>query len=285
MIGFVFRFLWRVLIFILGSLIIWIIVFFLFPVIDSRLPVFITLLIIYCLLAYFIVPNLIRLFRIIIKPNHIPLYATTADGWSSDPVNIVLVSRSKRQLIRSMTRAGWYMADKTTPRTTIKFIMGFVFGLPYPNAPFSSLYLFGRKQDIGFQIPTDKKLSPRHRHHVRFWLLTENEINDHAHVSFWQQVLHLFRVPKKQIWVGAATHDIGNFAFRTRNMQITHKIDANTDIERDFLIASLKNAEAIHQLNSVQAGEPLRFRGQTMGVSIVTDGTLPVVELKGKLFS
>ena len=134
-----------------------------------------------------------------------------------------------------------------------------------------------------FQIPTDAKLSPRHRHHVRFWLLAENETS-HTHTSFWQHILRLFRVPKKQIWVGAATHDIGNFAFRTRNMQITHKIDANTNTERDFLIASLKKAKAIHKIDTVQAGNPLRFRGQTMGVSIVTDGTLPVVELKGQLF-
>jgi len=283
MIGFVFRILWRVLILALGSLVVWVTVFFLFPVVDSRLPAYITMLIIYCLLAYIVIPNLIRLFRLVIKPNHIPLYVTTADGWSSDPVNIAFVCRSKRQLIRIMRRAGWYTADKTTPRTTIKFIIGFIFGLPYPNAPFSNLYLFGRKQDIGFQIPTDAKLSPRHRHHVRFWLLGDDEMS-HAHTSFWQHILRLFRGPKKQLWVGAATHDIGNFAFRTRNMQITHKIDANTNIERDFLINTLEQVHAIKRQDSAQAGAPLRFRGQTMGVSIVTDGTLPVVELKDSLF-
>ena len=37
----------------------------------------------------------------------------------------------------------------------------------YPDAPFSTLYLFGRGQDVGFQCAIDN--SPRKRHHVRFW--------------------------------------------------------------------------------------------------------------------
>ena len=38
---------------------------------------------------------------------------------------------------------------------------------PYPSAPFSTLYLFNRGQDVGFQRSIDD--SPRKRHHVRFW--------------------------------------------------------------------------------------------------------------------
>jgi hypothetical protein len=44
-------------------------------------------------------------------------------------------------------------------------IVAFVRNSPYPTAPFSTLYLFGRGQDIGFQKAIDD--SPRKRHHIR----------------------------------------------------------------------------------------------------------------------
>jgi hypothetical protein len=50
-----------------------------------------------------------------------------------------------------------------------RMIRAFVLNSPYPTAPFSTLYLFGRGQDIGFQKAIDN--SPRNRHHVRFWAL------------------------------------------------------------------------------------------------------------------
>ena len=46
---------------------------------------------------------------------------------------------------------------------------GIAFNSPYPTAPFSTLYLFARGQDVGFQKAIDS--SPRKRHHVRFWAL------------------------------------------------------------------------------------------------------------------
>jgi hypothetical protein len=45
-------------------------------------------------------------------------------------------------------------------------VRAFVFNSPYPTAPFSTPYLFGRDQDIGFLKAIDN--SPRKRHHVRF---------------------------------------------------------------------------------------------------------------------
>jgi hypothetical protein len=35
-------------------------------------------------------------------------------------------------------------------------VRAFVLNQPYPTAPFSTLYLFGRGQDIGFQKAIDK---------------------------------------------------------------------------------------------------------------------------------
>ena len=74
---------------------------------------------------------------------------------------------------------------------------------PYPTAPFSSLYLFGRRQDVGFQEPIDN--SPRKRHHVRFWALgLARSEDDVATAGFW---LNTDKPPTGEpvLWVGAAT--------------------------------------------------------------------------------
>ena len=79
----------------------------------------------------------------------------------------------------------------------------FVFNRPYPTAPFSTLYLFGRGQDIGFQKAIDN--SPRKRHHVRFWALSLARSGEHelATPEFW---LNADRPPHDApvLWVGAA---------------------------------------------------------------------------------
>lgn len=255
-------------------------VFLFYPYLDSHLPLLINLMIIYILVAYVGIPFLVRLWHLVLHPRHLPLYAVTGDGWSSDPVNLAIVCRSQRQLRRDMEKAGWHIADKATFKNSIRMGLAMAFKRSYPTAPFSSLYLFGRRQDIGFQIQTGTPMTPRHRHHVRFWQLETPTRETNEHSTFWQEILHLFTSKKQQIWIGTATHDIGPFAFRVRNLQVTHKIDDQTDNERSFVITSLKNAGVIRRSDTVAAGSPISFRGQTFGVNIVTDGTLHVIELK-----
>lgn len=281
MFGTVLRFAWRAIVGVVAAGLAYATFFLMYPYLDDRLPLLIVLIIIYVWVAYVGIPLLVRLWQLAIRPNHLPLYVTSGDGWSSDPVNLAVVCRDKKQLIRTMTRAGWYEADGGSIRTNLHLAFAVLFNRPYPTAPFSRLYLFGRQQDIGFQIPTGNPASPRHRHHVRFWQLLPDEAKPHHHQTFWKNIFQVFTIHKKQqIWVGAATHDIGPFAFRIRNFQITHQIDKHTDIERDFLLQTLTETKAIKRSEVLSAGDPLKFRGQTFGVRIITDGTLPVVELK-----
>lgn len=255
-------------------------VFDLYPYADSRLPVFAVLLLFYSLFAYVVIPTLVRLLRLFIKPDHLPVYATSGDGWSSDPVNIVVVCKSRAHLLKIMRKAGWHRADPLTLRNALRFGYAMLLGSSYPNAPFSSLYLFGRKQDIGFQIQTGLRPSPRHRHHIRFWQLAVDDSAANTHNTFWQSVLHLFTRKKQQIWVGTATHDIAPFAFRIQNLQLTHKIDPDTNRERDFVISTLSDKKLVKRVEIIRTGEPLSFRGQTFGVRILVDGLVKVVELK-----
>jgi len=277
MIGTLLRWGWRLLIGLVALGLAWVTFFLMYPYLDDHLPLFIVLVILYIWTAYAGIPLLVRLWHIVLRPNHLPHYVTSGDGWSSDPVNLAVVCRGRKELTRAMTQAGWHVADEGSVRTNLRLAWAVVFNRSYPTAPFSRLYLFGRQQDIGFQIPTNG--SPRHRHHVRFWLLQPNEPKKQVHHhTFWQTIFKSFAHGEKQIWIGAATHDIGPFAFRVRTLQVTHKIDAKTDRERDFVLRSLNKTIKRHEI--IQAGEPIKFRGQTFGINILTDGTLHVVELK-----
>lgn len=260
-------------------------VFFLFPYIDDRLPSMIAVLITYGVLAYIAVPALIRVLRVFDEPRHIPLYNTTSDGWPSDPVNIAVLATSERDFIWAMEKAGWYKADEGTLANLLREGYAMLFNRPYPTAPFSKLYLFGRKQDLGFQIPVGK--SPRHRHHVRFWKVTHESLLDlheeHDHKTFWQKLFKKLWHPKQQLWVGAAIYDSGPVAIRWRNGQITHQVHPDANFERDFIIDSLREAKVLKDVVEIKAGAPYRGRGQTIGMTIISDGFVKVCELKRQL--
>lgn len=277
MIGVLLRWGWRLLVGVITAVLAWVTFFLMFPYLDDHLPLFIVILLLYIWIAYVGIPLLVRLWHIVLRPSHLPHYVTSGDGWSSDPVNLAVICRGRKELVYAMTKAGWYVADEGSIRTNLRLAWATLFNRSYPTAPFSRLYLFGRQQDIGFQIPVGG--SPRHRHHVRFWLLRPEQPKNQAHHhTFWHAIFKLFAHKEKQIWIGAATHDIGPFALRIRTLQVTHKIDAKTDRERDFVLKSISKAIKRHEV--IQAGEPIKFRGQTFGINIVTDGTLHVVELK-----
>ena len=121
--------------------------------------------------------------------------------------------------------------------------------------------------------------SPRHRHHVRFWRLHHEEAEKIHYNGFWHRTFQSLSHSDKEIWIGAATHDIALIAIRMQSLQITHKIDADTEKERDFIIDSLRSVNMIHRQHRIQAGEPLSFRGQAFGTKITVDGAIEVIEI------
>lgn len=254
---------------------------FVVPYLDRRLPIFPVVLITYAVVAYVLIPLVIRFWRLVMKPNHIPRYTLTPDGWPADPVNIAVIAKSKRHFIATMKAAGWYTADPSTPRNLLREGYAILFDKPYFQAPFSAFYLFGRKFDIGFQIPYGNNLSPRHRHHVRFWRLVEqpNKTNDSGFNYWFTRIKHLFG-RKKTIWIGAAIDDTSPIALRWRNLQITHANNAEHTVERDFIIDTLKQKKLIRSIRTIKDGEPFKLRSQNIGSTFYVDGYLKVVELK-----
>lgn len=279
MFGFYFRLLWRLLILLLGVALAFGVVDRGVPYLHRYMPIGLVFLTVYLISAYILIPALIRLWRLVIKANHLPVYVTTSDGWASDPVNIAVVCRSREHLIKNMELAGWSVAGHGII-ATFHTLYAMIRKSAYPEATMSRLFLFNRPQDIGFQLQDGNSPSPRHRHHVRFWKLEAPLETDEQH-DFWHQLMNLFKRQRSEIWIGAATHDVAPIALRMRNLQLTHKINQDTNLERDFLIQTLCEANRIKgEPEDITSGHELKFRGQTFGVSIIVDGRLKVVRLK-----
>lgn len=282
MFSFMLRTIWRLLIFALIVGLAYATSFIVLPYLDRRLPIFWAILLAYLFLAYVGLPFAIRLWQFVFKPDHIPRYVTTPDGWAADPVNIAVVAKDEKHLVRAMTKAGWYGADKSTLKNTLREAYAILLDKPYPTAPFSALYLFGRRFDVGFQIPYGRNKSPRHRHHVRFWQLVETPrtVDTHDHFSYWLRRVKRFFSKKRTVWIGAAIDDVRATGIRWRNLQITHANHPAHNLERDYIIETLDKAGLIKNITDIKDGEPFKMRSQNIGTSFVVDGYIRVVVLK-----
>ena len=126
-------------------------------------------------------------------------------------------------MVQALLAAGWNPATPLGFDSSVRIAVDTVIDKPDPNAPVSSLYLYGRKEDLAFEKPVGH--SPRERHHVRFWKSPETK---HG----------------RPLWMGSATHDIGVELSHTTG-QVTHHIAPDVDAERDLLLAELTAAKRV----------------------------------------
>lgn len=278
MIELAFRFLKRFAILIPGIVITILSIRNVFPFFDARLPLAVAIFVTYIVTAYVLIPALIRLIRIIWPPTHLPLYCITPDGFASDPLNIAIIG-TRREIITAMQAAGWHMADPhNSLRNTARHLLSTLFDWQYLTAPVSSLFLFGRKQDLAFQLSIEGKSSDN-RHHVRFWATTFDDSKDlHVNTIHWQKrEAHVLR--EKLLWVGAASQDIGISPIR-HNLQLTHMIAPDTNEERELIIRDLRRAKLASSTHKVKLGEPYKLINRAFRGQLHTDGTMTIVKLK-----
>jgi hypothetical protein len=247
------RLLQRLAIFGLGIFSVWLIVFVIFETADRRLPWILAVGIAYGFGAYIVLPRVIRLGLRILQHKRVPSYTITGDGLPGDPVNVALVG-TLQQLRSAFAISGWSEADRLGLASSWGMIRAFVLNSPYPTAPFSTLYLFGRGQDIGFQKAIDD--SPRKRHHIRFWALSLKRAQaSWGDAGFWQDTDRPLD-NERVLWVGAGTRDTG-LSFTRLSFQITHATDSDTNTERDHIIAELTRNRAIEAVEIYQSGQDL----------------------------
>ncbi len=212
------------------------------------------LLLLYWLLSYVVLPALWRHYEHHPKLQDTPKTTETAENIPGDPLNLALVG-TKAEVVQALLAIGWYPADPITFRTSIAIAESVLLNRPYPCAPVSNLYLWGRKQDLAFELPVGK--STRQRHHVRFW--QSNELG----------------IDGRSLWMGAATFDL-SVGLNHFTGQITHHIAPDVDTERDQLLLDLKGAGQLVQVYQV-TGVGATLQGRNGGGDwYYTDGELTV---------
>ncbi|MDR6869001.1 hypothetical protein J2Y69_003629 [Microbacterium resistens] len=210
--------------------------------------------------AYLVLPRLHRMLSDLYVPDYFFGRTRTAEGLLGDPVNLA-VDGSAVQLDAVMAKAGWHRADEITAASTWGIIVSTLTRRSYPTAPVSPLMLFGRRHDVAYQ--QEVAGNPKQRHHVRFWHCPPG----------W-----LLPGGAKVGWLGAGTYDtdVGLSLF---TLQLTHRIDENTDIERDYVVTSAQEADPaveVRVLRDFTTGYHSRNGG---GDRFITDGDLPILDV------
>lgn len=256
----------------LGVVSVWVIVD-VFELVDRRLPWILALSAAYAIGAYIILPRAVRMGLRILQRKRVPSFTITGDGLPGDPVNLALTG-TFGQLRAAFATAGWTEADRLDFASSWRMARAFVLDTSYPTAPFSTLYLFGRSQDIGFQKAIAD--SPRKRHHVRFWAQNPDEAQaDIGSPSFW---LNNTRPPDEEhvLWVGAGTKDTG-FSLTRMTFQVTHATDSDTNAERDYIINELSRCGVIGNVTNYKTGDLLATKHVN---HYITDGDVAVAKIE-----
>ena len=184
--------------------------------------------------------------------------STTAEANPGDMVNFALVG-TKAQVEAAFKAAGWVAVDKSVQDAILNGLLKTLNKEAYTEMPMSTLFLFGRPQDISF-ARADPLLVAAERHHLRVWQ-TDKTIDG------------------RPLWVGSATHDIG-FEKDQRNGKVTHKIDPDIDKERDYLLLSFDAAGVYSSAAYVTPTDPMLEAKTATGGSFHSDGRIEVMALK-----
>jgi hypothetical protein len=182
-----------------------------------------------------------------------PCCTTNAEGTEfGDPLNLVIIG-DFLDVAAAFARRGWLPAEETYSTAVWKTIKSFLFGRRYRYSPVSSLYAYGRPQDLARQKP---RRSIHERNHLRLWYSP-------------------LRFQGKPVFVGQISRDIG-VRFTTKTWPpVTHKIDPDIDEARQALAEDLLFSQMLAKVGFVKGvgrATPSKPRQNLTGDPYFTDG-------------
>jgi len=185
----------------------------------------------------------------------VPQRTATSKGTPSDLTNLMFLG-SREQITSAFLEAGWFEADDIGVRSALKVAQATLRQTGYSSGPVSSLLINDRSPDLVFQ----KSLNTfAKRHHLRIWKTSE-------------------KYDGKEVWVGAATHDIATSNSRA-GTKWSHRIDTHVDRERDWVATDLLFIGTATAYRDVERpGAPKKTTNAT-GDNILTDGKMSVLKL------
>jgi hypothetical protein len=170
-------------------------------------------------------------------------------------VNFILIG-SQPQVQAALDAANFHVADTDNKKAIVEAAMSTYENKDYLAMPMSTLYLFNRPQDFGYE-QAEPIAMVASRHHFRLWKAP-------------------FTWNGQTVWVGAGTHDIG-FAKDKRNGSVTHKIDPNVDHERENIGASLEKGGKVKSMSYYLPPNPVQQAKNATGDGYTSDGRILVV--------
>lgn len=186
----------------------------------------------------------------------IPRRVVDPEGTPGDRVNFLVVGGTLEQVTEALVSVGWVVVDKTVQDSVLQGAIGVLSKQSYLTMPMSPLMVFDRVQDHGFAM-SDPIKTVAERHHFRVWFAP-------------------FDVDGWPVIVGAGTHDVG-FDKDQRNGKITHKIDPDTDKERDFIGDSLDHSGKVVKLDYVTPKDTITKAKTAHGQEFFSDGRILVI--------
>jgi len=187
----------------------------------------------------------------------LPRRVADKDDNPGDMVNFLIIG-SEDAMQKVFTSAGWVKVDADVRGSVIRGVLESISKESYLTMPMSPLYLFGRAQDYGWAHAEPIKVVAS-RNHLRIWKAP-------------------FQVDGQTLWVGAATHDIG-FERDERNDGITHKIDPDVDLERDYVEKTLLATGLVAEVTHALPANALKEARTATGGSFHSDGRVLILKL------
>ena len=190
----------------------------------------------------------------------LPCCVTDAKGEKfGDPLNIAFIGDID-DMYYSFLRAGWDETETVYKSSLWKMLKSSLAGGDYRYSPVSALYVLGRAQDVALQRARE---SINQRNHLRLWMTP-------------------MRFEGQPVWIGQISRDIG-VRFTTKTIT-THKIDANVDETREFLLEDLFYSQALSRIGYVRGVGAAPYeepRGNLTGDPYFTDGLRLVMWVSG----
>jgi LssY C-terminus len=184
-----------------------------------------------------------------------PRRVKSKKGNEGGPANLVLIG-SRQEISAAFEKADWTSAQDQDANSLWKTFEAVIKGKGYDAAPMSTLYMYGRPEDMAFE----KMLNTfTHRHHLRIWRAPATAPDG------------------RQIWLVAADHDNG---FDVRPGVISHSVDPLVDLERAKVGADLGMTGLVAAEELVGVSNPARSGLTATGGKWESDGRLLVVDLK-----